>query len=104
MFRNFRIPIAVICLLVLSGLAQAAPTGLDRNGHLHAVDPDGAGYVRLENGGQLHVGDRVKHIIFYGPTPVVNENLGENYWEYASTSCRRDRRRCRSTLKRTTTA
>lgn len=85
MFRNFRIPMAVICLLVLAGLAQAAPTGLDRNGHLHAVDPDGAGYVRLENGVQLHVGDRVKNIIFYGPTTVrVNENLGENYWEYAS--------------------
>ena len=66
----------------VSVMGQAAPSGLDENGHLKKVAGDD-GFVRLENGVQLHVGDHVKNVIFYGPATVrVNENLGKNYWEH----------------------
>jgi len=71
-------------LLVLCLPLQGAPVGLDDNGHLVTVEK-GSPMVRLENGVQLHIGDVVKNIIFYGPTTVrINENLGENYWEHPS--------------------
>ncbi|NLX26962.1 MAG: DUF5110 domain-containing protein [Lentisphaerae bacterium] len=72
----------------VAGNAAAAPSGLDENGHLVAVtrgDQAGFSYVELESGVQLRVGDKVKNVIFYGPTTVrVNENLGQNYWEHPS--------------------
>ncbi len=77
----------VAVLLCLCPLLQAAPTGLDDNGHLKAVETktDGFSCVRLENGVQLRVGESVKNVIFYGPSTVrVNENLGENYWKHPS--------------------
>ncbi len=77
----------VIVLLCFCPLLPAAPTGLDDNGHLKAVEAktDGFSCVRLENGVQLRVGKSVKNVIFYGPSTVrVNENLGENYWKYPS--------------------
>ena len=68
--------------------ASAAPTGLDENGHLMAVDSSGNkefSMVQLENGVQLCIGDRVKNVIFYAPATVrINENLGKNYWEHPS--------------------
>ena len=76
-------------VLAMAATVQAAPTGLDGNGHLKAEQgaavQDGFGFVQLENGVQLRLGDQVKNILFYGPATVrVNENLGENYWEYPS--------------------
>ncbi len=69
-------------------ISQAAPTGLDENGHLMAVESsvnNGFSAVQLESGVQLRIGDRVKNVIFYGPTTVrVNENLGQNFWKYPS--------------------
>lgn len=68
--------------------AQAAPTGLDENGHLMAVENSANkefSLIQLESGVQLRFGDRVKNVIFYGPAMVrVNENLGENFWEHPS--------------------
>jgi alpha-D-xyloside xylohydrolase len=79
--------ISVAILLCLYSLLQAAPTGLDDNGHLMVIGAktDGFSCTRLENGVQLRVGESVKNVIFYGPSTVrVNENLGENYWEHPS--------------------
>jgi alpha-D-xyloside xylohydrolase len=79
--------VTVILLLSSCPLLQAAPTGLDGNGHLQAVetDTDGFSCVRLENGIQLRNGGWVKNVIFYGPSTVrVNENLGRNYWKFPS--------------------
>ncbi len=79
--------IAALILLCMGSLLHAAPTGLDGNGHLKAVETktDGFSCTPLENGVQLRVGGIVKNVIFYGPTTVrVNENLGENYWKYPS--------------------
>ena len=80
----------IIAALFSGGTAgQAAPVGLDKNGHLEkvggAVGQHGFLCVQLENGVQLQIGDRVKNVIFYGPSTVrVNENLGMNYWDYPS--------------------
>ena len=79
--------IAALILLCMVSLLHAAPTGLDDNGHLKAVEikTDGFSCVRLENGVQLRIGGIVKNLIFYGPTTVrVNENLGVNHWKYPS--------------------
>ncbi|MBN2686268.1 MAG: DUF4968 domain-containing protein, partial [Pontiellaceae bacterium] len=79
--------VAVVCWSVVV-VGQAAPSGLDTNGHLASVtsrDQTGFSYVELENGVQLRLGEKVKNVIFYGPTTVrVNENLGQNYWEHPS--------------------
>ena len=73
--------ISVAILLCLHSLLQAAPNGLDDNGHLMVVEAktDGFSCTRLENGVQLRVGESVKNVIFYGPSTVrVNENRGQN--------------------------
>jgi alpha-D-xyloside xylohydrolase len=63
---------------------SVARTGLDERSHLCAVGraaTAGFGFVRLEQGVQIRVGDVVKNLIFYGPATLrVNANLGENYW------------------------
>ena len=62
----------------------ATGTGLDRHGHLAALPltlRDGFGFVLLENGVQLRVGEVTKNVIFHSPSTVrVNANLGKNYW------------------------
>jgi len=68
-------------------ITKSASTGLDGNGHLKAIEAktDGFSFTRLKNGLQLHTGDTVKNVIFYGPSTVrVNENLGRNFWKYPS--------------------
>jgi alpha-D-xyloside xylohydrolase len=71
--------------LALVTCAGAAPaeSGLDRNGHLHAVSlaPGDFAYARLSEGVQIRTHGVTKNILFYGPDAVrVNANLGENYW------------------------
>jgi len=77
-----------ILLLVFTPILQAAPTGLDKNGHLDAignVEKSGFSWVRLENGAQLHINGIVKNVLFYGPTTIrVNENRGKSYWKHPS--------------------
>lgn len=78
----------LFCIFLCSYLTlQAAPSGLDDNGHLRAVEAveDTVSFTRLENGVQFQMGEIVKNVIFYGPETVrVNENLGQNYWKYPS--------------------
>ncbi|HOK95866.1 MAG TPA: glycoside hydrolase family 31 protein [Anaerohalosphaeraceae bacterium] len=74
--------------LCFSIVLQAAPSGLDKFGHLQSIagsDRKDFSFCTLENGIQLHVGDAVKNVIFYGSSTVrVNENLGRSYWEHPS--------------------
>jgi len=78
----------IILFLFLGAFLQAAPSGLDRHGHLQAVETAGEGgftCTALENGVQLHVNGLTKNVIFYGPLTVrVNENLGRSCWEHPS--------------------
>jgi len=89
-FKYYRLLLrqAITIILLASGqMLQAAPAGMDANGHLKAVETKSEGFslIRLENGVQLHFGDIVKNIIFYDSATVrVNENLGQNYWKYPS--------------------
>ena len=89
-FKYYRLLLrqAITIVLLASGqMLQAAPTGMDANGHLKVVETKSEGFslIRLENGVQLHFGDIVKNVIFYDSTTVrVNENLGQNYWKYPS--------------------
>ena len=56
---------------------QAAPTGLDSNGHLQAVaragTTQGFAFTRLENGVQVRVAGHTKNILFYGPGTGVDD-------------------------------
>ncbi|MBN2371098.1 MAG: DUF5110 domain-containing protein [Vicinamibacteria bacterium] len=77
----------VMLLFSSCTLLQAAPTGLDNNGHLQAVATrtNEFSFIRLENGIQLRSGDTVKNVIFYGPATVrVNETLGRSFWKHPS--------------------
>jgi alpha-D-xyloside xylohydrolase len=85
MIKRFSGPlVAMVALLAAAPGTAAAPTGLDRNGHLLAAGDmrsPGFTHVRIANGVQVHVGHVSKNIIFYAPDTVrVNANLGRNYW------------------------
>ncbi len=87
--RQMALGSMVFAVLFGAGMAgMAAPKGLDQNGHLKTVESsakNGFSFVQLENGVQLHIGDTVKNVIFYGPATVrVNENLGQNFWKHPS--------------------
>jgi alpha-D-xyloside xylohydrolase len=77
-----------LTIFIFSTCLAAAVSGLDRFGHLQAVEGmsgDRFSYTRLENGIQLRIRDVFKNVIFYGPSTVrVNENLGRSYWEHPS--------------------
>jgi alpha-D-xyloside xylohydrolase len=84
--QSFFKAVVAVCFFILL-FAASGCSGLDSNGHMEATGAktDGFSFIRLENGVQLHVGDRVKNVIFYGSSTVrVNENLGQNYWKYPS--------------------
>ncbi|MEN6308401.1 MAG: hypothetical protein ABFD91_11660, partial [Anaerohalosphaeraceae bacterium] len=78
----------VLMIFFTGVILQAAVSGLDKSGHLQAIEnskDNGFFCAILENGVQLHVNGIVKNVIFYGPSTVrVNENLGRNYWEHPS--------------------
>lgn len=64
------------------------PSGLDRLGHVEAVEKthDGRFHLaRLANGVQFRLGGIVKSVIFYSPATVrVNAHLGESHWRHPS--------------------
>ncbi len=78
----------VLMIFFTGAMLQAAASGLDKCGHLQAIESskeNGFFCSTLENGVQLHVNGVIKNVIFYGPSTVrVNENLGRSYWEHPS--------------------
>lgn len=84
MVRHF----LVLMILFFSARLAAAVSGLDRFGHLQAVEGTSGNrfsYTLLESGVQLRIQEVVKNVLFYGPSLVrVNENFGRSYWEHPS--------------------
>lgn len=86
--RNIQFIIVLAQVLLISAVLSAAPSGLDKNGHLQALETaetDGFSYTTLKNGLQLCIGGVTKNVIFYSPSTVrVTAHRGQSYWEHPS--------------------